>query len=481
MTSQTFYWHDYETFGRSPQRDRPAQFAGIRTDMDFNIIGAPLMVYCKPANDFLPEPGACLLTGITPQICLEKGLCEADFISRIHAEFSQPGTCGLGYNSLRFDDEVTRNTLYRNLFDPYTREYQNGNSRWDLIDMVRLTYALRPEGFEWPLREDGKPSFRLEHLTAANGIVQEGAHDALVDVKATIELAKLIKTRQPRLYQWVFDNRGKTAVANLLDLHEQKPVLHTSRMFPAEYGCTTMIIPLCAHPSIRTQIICWDLRYDPAPLFELDAEKITTLLFTRKADLPEDSPHIALKTVHSNKCPVLAPLNVLREGNAERIQLDMQQCQRHAEQLQEASATLKSKLQQVFASHEFEASSDPDLMIYSGGFLSSQDKRQLEKVRRLSPQKLATASPDFADKRLPEMLFRYRARNYPETLNPTERARWEIYRSRRLTEADGSASLNYEQYQTELAQQQADSTLSKAKKQLLSDLKAYAEIIVNPV
>ena len=203
----TLYWHDYETFGVDARRDRPAQFAGLRTDEELNEIGEPLNIYCKPALDVLPHPEACLITGITPQLADARGVLEPEFIARIHAEFAQPGTCGVGYNSLRFDDEVTRHTLYRNFYDPYAREWQNGNSRWDLIDLVRMTYALRPEGIEWPLKDDGKPSFRLENLATANNIGHESAHDALSDVRATIGVARLIRNRQPRLYDWLFQLR----------------------------------------------------------------------------------------------------------------------------------------------------------------------------------------------------------------------------------------------------------------------------------
>lgn len=146
----SFYWHDYETWGTDPRRDRAVQFAGLRTDLDFNPIGRPLMVYAKPADDMLPQPGACLVTGITPQHARKEGVCEADFFRAVHDELSRPGTCALGYNSIRFDDEFTRYGLYRNFYDPYAREWQNGNSRWDIIDTVRLMRALRRKGSTGP-------------------------------------------------------------------------------------------------------------------------------------------------------------------------------------------------------------------------------------------------------------------------------------------------------------------------------------------
>ena len=259
----SLYWYDYETFGADPRRDRPVQFAGLRTDLDLNVIDEPLCIYCRPADDFLPHPEACLITGITPQKALAEGLPEVEFIAQINEKFSQPNTCVVGYNNIRFDDEITRFSLYRNFFDAYAREWQNGNSRWDIIDMVRLTHALRPEGIEWPTHPDGKPSFRLDQLTVANGISHEAAHDALSDVHATIALAKLIREKQPRLYDYVFERRTKQQIAQLLNIAKPFPVLHVSSMYPSEQGCIALVAPIAAHPVNKNEVIVYDLRVDP--------------------------------------------------------------------------------------------------------------------------------------------------------------------------------------------------------------------------
>jgi len=174
----SFYWHDYETFGVDPCRDRPAQFAGQRTNRDLEPIGEPLVVYCKPARDVLPSPMSCLITGITPQRAERDGLIEAEFAARLHEELAEPGTCAAGFNSIRFDDEFTRNLLYRNFYDPYAREWENGNSRWDIIDLARMCYALRPAGVEWPRHADGAASFRLEDLSGPGGRPLQPGQDA---------------------------------------------------------------------------------------------------------------------------------------------------------------------------------------------------------------------------------------------------------------------------------------------------------------
>ena len=482
MPDTTFYWHDYETFGADPSRDRPVQFAGLRTDADLNPIGEPLVIFSRPAGDFLPQPQACLVTGITPQQALEEGVAEAEFIARIHAELNAPGTCGVGYNSLRFDDEVTRYTLYRNFYDPYAREWQNGNSRWDIIDMVRACYALRPEGIEWPLREDGLPSFRLEELTAANGIAHEAAHDALSDVHATIAMARLVKERQPRLYDYVLKHRDKRSVSALLDIDGMKPVLHVSGMFGALRHNIALIVPLAMHPSNKNEVICYDLMADPAVLLEQTPEAIRELLYTRTEELPEGVERPGLKSVHINKCPILVTAKMADPETAARLGISGDQCRAHLAALRDLRGqdprAFEKKIQAVYGGREYAEITDPDRMLYSGGFFGDADKRLMEQVRESSPEELASSSFPFEDNRLPEMLFRYRARNYPETLTPEERAQWEEYRFLRLTEPDAGASICMEEYQ-ELIQALVESgELSLPQCELMERLLEYSDSLL---
>ncbi|HIP76816.1 MAG TPA: exodeoxyribonuclease I, partial [Psychromonas hadalis] len=237
---KTFYWYDYETFGISPKMDRISQFAGIRTDENLNILDEH-MFYCKPTNDCLPSPEACAVTGISPQHCERKGMIEHAFIKKINTEFSTPNTCIVGYNSIRFDDEFTRYTLYRNFIDPYAWHWKNGNTRWDILDVVRLCYALKKESsLKWVHDDSGKPIFKLDQLSIANGIEHTDAHDALADVRATIAIAKIIKDTQPQLFDYAFSLREKKTVEAKIQLFE--PMLHTSGMYSAVLSCTRLAV-----------------------------------------------------------------------------------------------------------------------------------------------------------------------------------------------------------------------------------------------
>ncbi|CAG9296690.1 exodeoxyribonuclease I [Celerinatantimonas diazotrophica] len=424
--TDTFLFHDYETFGTSPAFDRPAQFAAIRTDSDLNPIGEPIELYSQIANDYVPDPQACLITGITPQLTVQKGICEARFIAQINTHFSQPQTCGVGYNNIRFDDEVTRYTLYRNFYDPYAREWQNGNSRWDLIDVTRAFYALRPEGINWPTDEQGLPSFRLEKLTAANGVIHDNAHDALADVEATIALAKLLKKAQPKLFDFALSLRDKRRVATFMDFINQKPLVHVSGMFGAKQGCVSWVLPMAWHPTNKNAVIAIDLNQDVSPLFELDGEQIKKRLYTPKADL-DGEPPIPVKLIHINKCPFVAPAGALSSSRADELGLDRQQCRLSLEKLKNAQQ-IRDKLIEVFSeSRSFENDADVDGELYSG-FIGKGDKALMEMLHSSDPAAISKEAFIFEDKRLNQLLLRYKARNYPYALTDAEQQQWMSHR-----------------------------------------------------
>jgi exodeoxyribonuclease-1 len=427
----TFFIHDYETFGKDPAWDRPAQFAGVRTDIDFNIIEEPEVFYCVPSDDYLPDPEAVMITGITPQLAHAKGINEVEFAARIHQLFSQPGTCILGYNNIRFDDEVTRNIFYRNFYDPYAYSWQNGNSRWDLLDVVRACYALRPEGINWPENEQGLPSFRLEHLTKANNIEHENAHDAMADVYATIGIAKLIKQAQPRLFDYLLEHRNKHKINALIDIPAMAPLVHVSGMFGSARGNISWIAPLAWHPQNKNAVIVCDLAGDITPLLSLNAEQLRQRLYTRREDLAYGESPLPIKLVHINKCPILAPAKTLLPENASRLAIDRQHCLQNLQQLRQYPE-VREKVVAIFADAEaFKGRDDVDMQLYDG-FFGEADRAAMRIIQQTKPENLPALDLQFNDPRLAGLLFRFRARNYPATLNDGEQQRWLMHRQERL-------------------------------------------------
>lgn len=468
MTSSIF-WYDYETTGINPRCDRPLQVAGIRTDADLNEIDAPINLYCQPADDILPHPAACMITGITPERLADQGLSEADFMTRVHAQLAMPGTCGAGYNTLRFDDEMTRYSLYRNFFDPYGREWQGGNSRWDLIDVARAAYALRPEGIEWP-QVDGRASMRLELLTAANGIEHGQAHDALSDVRATIALARLIRQRQPRLYDWLFQLRSKQRVQEQIQLLQ--PLVHVSGQFGAARRYAAVVLPLAWHPHNRNALIVYDLAHDPQPLIEQSIEILQERLYKRRQDLAEGEAPLPLKLLHINRCPVIAPLSVLREEDWQRLNLDKPLYQARALRLCHEQPQWHYKLPALYQAQASSDGVDPEQQLYDG-FIGDRDRLLCERIRNLDPEQLASAHWIFDDERLPELLFRYRARNFPHTLNPLETQRWLQFCQQRLSDPQLGAPNTLQGFTTALVACMAKA--DPAQLQVLQRWQNYAQ------
>ena len=478
--AHTFLWHDYETFGVNTRRARPAQFAAIRTDADLNQIGEPIMLYCQPANDFLPEPQSCLITGITPQECLEKGLPEHQFAAQIEQALAWPGTVGVGYNTIRFDDEITRFMFWRNLIDPYAREWQFECGRWDLLDVVRTAYALRPEGIQWPTKPDGKPSFKLTDLTAANGLAHESAHDALSDVHATIALTRLLKTAQPKLFEFCFGLHKKDRVMSELGLPttltHAKPFVHISGMFAPERGCVALMWPLAMHPGNKHELLAWDLAFDPSELASLNAGQIKTRLFSKTADLPQGKTRLPVKSVHLNKSPmVMSNIKVLSPAMAERWGVDVAAQMQHAAKARDLP-DMSAIWVDVFK-RDAAGPMDVDEDLY-GGFVGNADRRRLNDLRPRTPQELASARPKFDDARLGELFWRYRARNFPASLSAEEAQRWEAHRAARLFEGAGGA-MTIDQLFAEL--DQLAETADERGEAILGALHDYVEMIAPQV
>ena len=422
-----------------PREDRIMQFAGQRTDMELNSVGEPVNILVKMTDDALPSPSAISVTGITPQQTLMDGINEAEFCRFITEEVFVPETVAVGYNTVRFDDEFMRAILWRNFYDPYEWEWKDGRSRWDMLDVVRLTRALRPEGIEWPFREDGTPTNRLELITKLNGVSHEHAHDALSDVFATIAVAKLIRKKQPKLFDFLFKMREKNSVKKLVNLENKTPFVYASGRYANEFNKTTVAFPIA--PGRNGNILVYDLRYN----LDLLLDGSCRLLSSPKNDgifggpPPEPSPvHEArsifpiVKELCYNKCPAVAPMAVLDiEGGWEKIGLSKDEINHNLEILLKHPEFAERVRSDYENRPEFPPAIEPEGAIYEG-FLNDTDRIKVAAVRNAEPNKLADFHPEFIDERLPELLLHYKGRNYPETLSESEAEQYEAYRQKRL-------------------------------------------------
>lgn len=429
--AQTFFFYDLETSGLSARDDRIMQFAGQRTDMEFNPIGDPINELVRLNDDTLPSPEALCITGITPQSTVADGYSEAEFARILINDIFTSDTIAVGFNNIRFDDEFVRHFLWRNFYDPYEWCWKDGRSRWDILDVVRMTRALRPDGIEWPVTDDGKATNRLELLTKLNGVDHYKAHDALSDVMATIEVAKLIHHKQPQLFDYLLKMRDKRAVMNLVNLDDKRPFVYTSGRYDADHNKTTVAFPLTS--GRNGNVAVYDLRYDPSDFIAMNQQRLASIMFASWEDRQaEGFQKLPVKELQYNRVPAVAPLGVLeQEKGWEKIHLDIETVERHKKLLLAAPHFAENIRTILEGRPEFKKSSDPEAQLYDG-FVGDKDKIRIETVRNASERELADFHPHFDDERLDPLLLHYKARNYPTTLSESEVMQWESWRTARI-------------------------------------------------
>lgn len=443
--NNSFFFYDLETSGLNQRYDRIMQFAGQRTDANLEPIGEPVNILVKMTEDALPNPSAIAVTKITPQQTLLDGMSEAEFCQYVTEEIFTPGTVALGYNTVRFDDEFMRATLWRNFYDSYEWEWKEGRSRWDLLDVVRFTRALRPEGINWPVTEDGKATNRLELLTKCNGLSHEHAHDALSDVYATISVAKLIREKQPKLFDFLFKMRNKNEIKKLVNLDDKKPFVYASGRYSSANNKTTVVFPLTS--SRNGNILVYDLRYPldgfcrslSSPTSQSSAggplrDRHPSMSTSDETLLDRDPSTLypIVKELCFNKCPAVAPLSVLDvEDGWNKIGLDKETVEKNLEILLKHPEFAEKMRAEYENKPEFPPAAEPELAIYEG-FLNDRDRIKVAAVRNADATKLADFHPDFDDARLPELLLHYKGRNFPQSLSEHEMEKWEEYRHQRL-------------------------------------------------
>lgn len=422
--AKTFLFYDLETSGLSARHQRIMQFGGQRTDLDLKPIGEPFNILVRLSSDILPEPGAVLITGITPQKTLEEGISEPDFARILHEEVFTPDTCAVGFNNIRFDDEFIRHALWRNFYDPYQWAWSENRSRWDMLDVVRMTRALRPDGIEWPFDSDGAPTNRLELLTKVNQLDHFDAHDALSDVHATIAVARLIKQKQPKLFAYLLGVCGKKEVARLVDLKNPKPFVYSSGRYGKTHLFTTVAYPI-ATGSRPGSVALYDLRHDPRQFDKLSHKELSTRLFASWQDKKaEGFQPIPVKELAFNKCPAVAPLGVLDKSAQKRLKIDLKQIEANRRAL---TSQFAAKIAEAYAGREaYQSDQDVEGQLYDG-FGDDKDKARLEIVRNADQKTLKDFEPKFVDQRLPELLLRYKARWLPKALSSDEQTKWQDY------------------------------------------------------
>jgi exodeoxyribonuclease-1 len=466
--SPSYYFYDLETTGFRATTDRIMQFAGQRVDTDFKPLGKPDNILVKLPDDILPTPSAILFTGLSLKENKVKGISEPEFAKYFNEKIATTGTIFIGFNNLRFDDEFIRYLNYRNFYDAYSWHWAMNRSRWDLMDAVRMTRALRPEGINWPIDKDGKVTNKLEKLTEANNLLHTKAHDAMSDVEATIEVAKLMADKQPKMFNYLLKLRDKKLSTELIN--SNKPFIYTTGKYSSHWFHTSVVLTVDINIKSSTAQV-YDLRIDPEPLLNMS---VADLVEKWRYDPEKDNEEMPIKTIKLNRCPAVAPLSVLDEATIKRLSIDVGEIKKHEQVLKDNKKEFNNKLQEVVKALNAERDSRQktyksyaDQKLYSG-FVSSEDQKLFPGVHQNPPE----LDLHFKDERLNDLFFIYLGRNYRDDLNPDQLSKWRELVHERLFEGEGSL---IQRYKEEIAEQKKTSKNTK----LISELEELAKSIEN--
>ena len=385
--------YDLETSGVHPACDRIVQFAGVRATDDLSNIVAEANFLVALDPDVVPDPEALLVGQLSPQRLREEGVPEHLAVTRM-AEFfgSDSPTLRVGYNSIAFDDEFVRYANWRNMMNPYREEWSGGNRRMDAQTLCRAASVLTPSAMpEWPVDEDGEPTYRLGRLIEAAGLdFEERAHDALSDSKATLNLLRHIRQSARRLWQVCVDCANKRH-ASAIATRSDSILMHVSPFYGNARRCSAPLAYVGINPTIGTRSIHVDLAAEAEPemLLDLPADAISERLFAKSEDGVEVSPRPPLHQVAHNAAPFLVDLTAsegMRAGAiASFLGRTIPDGPNHAEVLRrhkfvvDNRREIEAKMGVVFKMPDRE-DSDAELALYQG-FLSDGDGQRAGRFR----------------------------------------------------------------------------------------------------
>lgn len=454
--SSTYLFYDLETSGLNPAFDQILQFAAIRTDADFHELERhEFRVRLRP--DVIPSPGALLATGVTTMQTLTTGLCEYDAVREIHAMMNQPGTISAGYNSLSFDDKFLRFAFYRNLLPPYTHQWQNGCRRLDLFPVTVLYWLAGSPLLTWPSLE-GKPTLRLEHLSRENSLADGQAHDALVDVAATVELARRLYQDEARwadcltlFDKTTFDDR----LAHLPHYGERPCALLIHGKFGYDQQCQVPVLYL-GRSNVAGVAHLW-LRLDRPELAQTTLSTIaeTTWVIRQK---PGEPPF-----VHSPQ--------------SHRLSIERRAVTRNNIAWLRRQPELLTAIGHHHLTRPFDDSfvPDADAALYANGFSSSATERKCVRFHQAPLSEKVDETPQFEAETVRELAARLLSRNFglgyrfPSYAAYEQRVRDE---TRPLLDYQGRSRLTPIKALTEIeAAQQKE--LTPLERSILLDLKQY--------
>ena len=398
-----YAFYDFETTGRSGTWDQIIQVGAVLVNSEFQELDR-FEAKCSLRPGLVPEPGALLVNKTTPDMLRKTNLSHYGLVEQMLQTFKKwTPALFIGYNSIGFDEEFLRKTLFKTLNDPYLTQF-DGNKRGDILGLIRTAHLYYPDCIKTPTSDKGNAVFKLDQLAPMNGIEHGNAHDAIGDVLATIGIAKIIADKAPAVWKSSLMTTSKVEVNTIV---QNEKLFCFNEYF---YGKARpyVVTFLCFHPKYNWPQ-CFDLKEDPQTYFTMNMEDLKLAM--------KKSPKI-IRSVKNNKHPVI--MNPKFGENFDGYkQLGMKKLMERAEMLH-GTEEFKKKVSRIL---EEEAQEKDDLdsqldiqaeeSIYSGGFASDQDKSTMKEFHQAEWKDKLIVADKFKDSR-----FNYFAKRLIYEENP---------------------------------------------------------------
>lgn len=379
--------------------------------------------------DYLPNPKSLLITNISIQYLQKNGINEYFFSKKIFKIFMGKNTCIVGFNNISFDNILTRHLFYRNLFDPYEWSWKNGNSSWDILDVLRAFYIFFPNKILWPKNNKGFISFKLSDITKINKIKHNNIHDAYSDVLATILVSRLLKKVSENFFFFLYFSTRKNNLLQFLKKNEKKPFFYISSFFGSSFFNIGCVMFLMFHPNIKNSFFLIDLKKNLNVLLNLYYSQ------NLRINSIQELFQYGIILVSLNKSPIFLSYSFLSSKKCYNLKIDYLKCQRNFFLLLNNFSFL-TWIRSLFSQKSFfnikNITNNVDLMLYKN-FFNFSDKNILLDFHGKKPLQWKDFYFKFKDFRIKNLIFNLLGRNFFCFLNANEKKIWKTHCLRKIS------------------------------------------------